>query len=172
MKRAPQDLIQNKTAVFWLQYPFCSTSACQLAPLGKGRESRDFFGEQREKIPGNRSLESSNSRERGNQNIQVLGEHWMRPSAAWGLSQTLWAPEVCTPHPSLLPIPPPCRAAQESPTGEGNSHSRINPSQLLACPWAVGQQRGNDLSGDVVIPHPCSQNKKSLLFSLGKGKIK
>lgn len=75
MKRAPQDLIQNKTAVFWLQYPFCSTSACQLAPLGKGRESRDFFGEQREKIPGNRSLESSNSRERGNQNIQALGEH-------------------------------------------------------------------------------------------------
>lgn len=36
MKRAPQDLIQNKTAVFWLQYPFCSTSACQLAPLGEG----------------------------------------------------------------------------------------------------------------------------------------
>lgn len=49
MKRAPKDLIQNKTAVFWLQYPFCSTSACQLAPLGTGREVRDFFGEQREK---------------------------------------------------------------------------------------------------------------------------
>lgn len=51
MKRAPQDLIQKKTAVFWLQYPFCSTSACQLAPFGEGKERRDFFGEQREKTP-------------------------------------------------------------------------------------------------------------------------
>lgn len=107
MKRAPQDLIQNKTAVFWLQDPFCSTSACQLAPLGKGRESRDFFGDQRERIMGNRRLESSNSRERINQNIQVLGEHRDRPSAAWGLSQTLWAPGVGNPH-------PPHRAAELS----------------------------------------------------------
>lgn len=43
MKRAPQDLIQNKTAVFWLQYPFCSTSACQLAPLGEGEGIKGFF---------------------------------------------------------------------------------------------------------------------------------
>lgn len=43
MKRAPQDLIQNKTAVFWLQYPFCSTSACQLAPLGEGEGIKGFL---------------------------------------------------------------------------------------------------------------------------------
>jgi len=49
MKRTPQDLIKNKTAVFWLQYPFCSTSACQLAPLGEREGIKGFlWGTERE----------------------------------------------------------------------------------------------------------------------------
>lgn len=43
MKRAPQDLIQNPTAVSWLPFPFCGTSAAQLAPLGDGEGITGFL---------------------------------------------------------------------------------------------------------------------------------
>lgn len=111
MKRAPQDLIQNKTAVFWLQYPFCSTSACQLAPLGMGRESRDFFGEQGENT-GYRRVKS-NSKIKSEYSIL---EHW----TGQVLSEFTLSP-------------PPCR--------EGNSHPRKIPSELLACPRVCGSTR-------------------------------
>lgn len=129
MKRAPQDLIQNKTAVFWLQYPFCSTSACQLAPLGMGRESRDFFGGQGENT-GYRRVKSE---------YPILED---------GTGRVLW--EVCTARPAD-PTPLHTGAAQESSAGEGNSHPSKIPSELLACPPAVWQQKGKVLKS-----HPCS----------------
>lgn len=81
MKRAPQDLIQNKTAVFWLQNPFCSTSACQLAPLGKGGNPGISLGNRGRKHWRIQEAEISSGREA---EIRIF----------WFLEDTEWA-ECC-----------------------------------------------------------------------------
>lgn len=105
--------IQNKTAVFWLQYPFCSTSACQLAPLGKGRESRDCFG--RKYWIQENAIEQQGDK---NQNIQSESTGTVS-ERSWGWhSSPFWS------HPYTPGL--------GSSAGEGNSHSREIPS------WAFG----------------------------------
>lgn len=160
MKRAPRDLIQNKTAVFWLQYPFCSTSACQLAPLGTGRESRDLFG--------------GKYQETGDWNLARAGRY---KSEYPGFRRMLEQAKCCLraePNPlSSSGLLSPSFPLQSRNLPQENSYSRRNPSDLVASPWAVWQHRGNELSeGNAVPAQTPSQNKKSLFFYLGKGKKK
>lgn len=65
MKRAPKGWIQNATAVFWLQYPFCSTSACQLAPLGGGMGASLGSRERTQRQTASHSWEERAEREGG-----------------------------------------------------------------------------------------------------------
>lgn len=152
MKRAPQDLIPKKTAVFWLQCPFCSTSACQLAPLGKGRESRDFFGEQGKKIlETGRRMRSSNSRE-----IKIRISNFR--TLEWGKC----CPEVCTPHPHL-----------HRPGVSGILCRRrefpFQKNPLLS--FSLDSRREMIPQKMFLYPIPCSQNKKLLFCYLGKKNI-
>lgn len=92
MKKAPQDLIQNKTAVFWLQNPFCSTSACQLAPLGKGGNPGISLGN-RENTGEFRRLKSPLA---GRQKSEYSG-FWRTQNGLSAVGE-LGAPWVCTPQ--------------------------------------------------------------------------